>query len=120
MGTLAYLEWPNVYIARAAGDEADGGSAGKKDGEGSGVPVGAESPQSSVLIISSGQGCKIIKGPCILNSLLGQSTTEVFTSTPLTDTADTRSSTNALFPSVVFFQHSIRKLNIMLTINENV
>lgn len=28
---------------------------------GSGVPVGAESPQGSVLIISSGQGCKSSK-----------------------------------------------------------
>ena len=51
---------PNVYIARA-GDEVGMEGAGKTDGGGSGVPVGAQSPQGSVLIISSGQGCKSSK-----------------------------------------------------------
>ena len=103
---------PNVYIARA-GDEVGMEGAGKTDGGGSGVPVGAQSPQGSVLIISSGQGCKSSR-----TMVLGQSTTEVLTSTPLTDGAGTRTSTNAPSFGGILPVPSMRKLNIMLTIKE--
>lgn len=108
---------PNVYIARAAGDEVGMEGAGKRAGREWGASGGRE-PTGQCLDHQLRPGLQIIKGPCVLDSLLGQSTTQVFTSTPLTDSAGTRTSTNAPSFGGVLPVPSMRKLNIMLTIKE--
>lgn len=108
---------PNVYIARAAGDETGMEGAGKTDGEGVGCQWG-RGPTGKCLDPQLRPGLQVIKGPCVLDSRLGQSTTEVFTSALLTDGAGTRTSTNAPSFGGVLPVPSTRKLNIMLTIKE--
>ena len=117
MGTLAYLEGLMFILLELQEMKLGWREQARRMGREWGASGGRE-PTEQCLDHQLRPGLQIIKGPCILNSLLGQSTTEVFTSTQLTDTADTRSSTNALSFGGVLPAPSIRKLNIMLTINE--
>ena len=70
------------------------------------------------VIVSPPPGCKIIKGPCALDSWLGQSTTEVLMPTQLIDIAATKPTQKAFPPTASFQVPSMRKLNIMLAVKK--